>query len=215
MSLSQTAPAKRASLKMFIKRQVRTVHWMSGALCLVGMMLFAATGITLNHASDLTSKPRTIEGESILPGELVTLLDEHAKTGAESGLPAEVATYLKSETSFDTTGRPVEWTDFDAYITLPRPGGDAWISIDRETGEVMFEKTSRGAVAYLNDLHKGRNTGFAWTLFLDLFAIAVVLFCASGLWLLQMHSTRRPSTWPLTIAGFALPILLLLVFTHT
>ena len=46
MSLSQTAPAKRASLKMFIKRQVRTVHWMSGALCLVGMMLFAAPGIT-------------------------------------------------------------------------------------------------------------------------------------------------------------------------
>ncbi|MDX1292709.1 MAG: PepSY-associated TM helix domain-containing protein [Hyphomonas sp.] len=214
MSLSQTAGAKRASMKMFIKRQVRTVHWMSGALSLVGMMLFAATGITLNHARDLTATPKTVEGEIVLPKELTAQLDEPVEAGAVPGLPPAVTTYLKSETGLDTSGRPAEWSDLDVYVSLPRPGGDAWISIDRDSGEVLFEQTSRGAVAYLNDLHKGRNTGFAWSLFLDLFAVAAILFCASGLWLLQMHSARRPSTWPLTIAGFALPVLLLLLFTH-
>jgi uncharacterized protein len=214
MSLSQTAAAKRTSLKMFIKRQVRTIHWMSGALCLVGMMLFAATGITLNHARNLTATPKIEEGQIVLPPDLAALLDKQVDVSAEGSLPASVSKHLKSETGFDTAGQPAEWTDFDVYVSLPRPGGDAWVSVDRETGEVLYEKTSRGVIAYLNDLHKGRNTGLAWTLFLDLFAIAAILFCASGLWLLQMHSARRPSTWPLTIAGFALPILLLLVFTH-
>ena len=214
MSLSQTASAKRASFKMFVKRQVRTVHWMSGALSLVGMMLFAATGITLNHARDLTATPKIAEGEIILPADMTALLTDPVDTGADPSLPPAIAKHLKSETGFDAAGQPAEWTDFDVYVSLPRPGGDAWISIDRETGEVLFEKTSRGAVAYLNDLHKGRNTGFVWSLFLDLFALAAILFCGSGLWLLQMHSARRPSTWPLTIAGFALPILLLLLFTH-
>ena len=63
MSLSQTASAKRASFKMFVKRQVRTIHWMSGAVCLVGMILFASTGITLNHAGILSAKPKVVEGE--------------------------------------------------------------------------------------------------------------------------------------------------------
>ena len=48
----------------FIKRQIRTVHWMSGAVCLIGMLLFAATGITLNHAGSLTAKPVTFSHEA-------------------------------------------------------------------------------------------------------------------------------------------------------
>ncbi|NIV36045.1 MAG: hypothetical protein GWN58_43325, partial [Anaerolineae bacterium] len=29
---------------------LRQWHWISSALCLVGMLLFSVTGITLNHA---------------------------------------------------------------------------------------------------------------------------------------------------------------------
>ena len=33
-------------------------HWISSAVCLVGMLLFAVTGITLNHAAQIDAEPR-------------------------------------------------------------------------------------------------------------------------------------------------------------
>ena len=65
-----------------------------------------------------------------------------------------------------------------------------------------YEVTDRGWIAYLNDLHKGRHTGAAWSWFLDVFAVAAIVFCVSGLLLLQLHSKRRPATWPVVGLGF-------------
>ena len=96
----------------------------------------------------------------------------------------------------------------------PRPGGDAWVSIERDTGKITYEKTDRGWVSYLNDLHKGRHTGPAWSLFIDVFAIVSVVFCVTGLLLLQMYANGRPSTWPVVAAGLALPVLLALFLIH-
>ena len=72
----------------------------------------------------------------------------------------------------------------------------------------------RGAVAYLNDLHKGRNTGTVWFWFLDIFSVACVVFSLTGLWLLQIHAGKRASTWPLTVLGFVVPAVIALVFIH-
>jgi uncharacterized protein len=69
-------------------------------------------------------------------------------------------------------------------------------------------------VSYLNDLHKGRHTGPAWSLFIDVFALVSVLFCVTGLLLLQMYATGRPSTWPVVAAGLAIPVLLALFLIH-
>ncbi len=211
---AQAAAGQRRMRYAFIKRQIRTVHWMSGAVCLIGMLLFAATGITLNHAADLTARPVIEDAETVLTPALTALLANGPDSGTTTGLPTAIARQLKSELGADISGQTAEWTDVDVYVALPRPGGDGWVSIDRDSGEVVYESTSRGAVAYLNDLHKGRNTGGAWSWFLDIFAVATMLFCLSGLWLLQIHSARRASTWPLTIAGLAVPVLLLLVFVH-
>ena len=79
----------------------------------------------------------------------------------------------------------------EIYVSLPRPGGDAWLSIDLATGEAQYERTDRGWIAYLNDLHKGRNTGSPGRLFLDIFAVACVVFCVTGLVLLQLHGQRQ------------------------
>jgi hypothetical protein len=97
---------------------------------------------------------------------------------------------------------------------LPRPGGDAWLSLDRKTGEARYELTDRGWISYLNDLHKGRNTGAVWSLFLDLFAVACIVFCLTGLVLLQLLSHARPSTWPLVGLGLLIPALIAIAFIH-
>ena len=45
-----------ASRAVWLK-QLHQWHWISSALCLLGMFLFAITGITPNHASQIESKP--------------------------------------------------------------------------------------------------------------------------------------------------------------
>jgi len=39
-------------------RQLLQWHWITSAVCLVGMLLFAFTGITLNHSGSLESSPQ-------------------------------------------------------------------------------------------------------------------------------------------------------------
>lgn len=190
---------------------LRQWHWISSALCLVGMLLFAVTGITLNHAAQIEARPDIVERQAQLPASLQEKL--LAKQPSE-GLPAELQGWLESELKLELAGREAEWSDGELYVALPRPGGDAWLSLDLNSGELLFEATDRGWIAYLNDLHKGRNTGGAWSWFIDIFAAACVLFSITGLLLLQRHASGRPTTWPLVGAGLVIPLLLALLFIH-
>ncbi|WP_375269584.1 PepSY-associated TM helix domain-containing protein, partial [Phenylobacterium sp.] len=47
---ARAAAKRRAQKRAAFLRQVLRWHWISAAICLIGMMLFAVTGITLNHA---------------------------------------------------------------------------------------------------------------------------------------------------------------------
>jgi hypothetical protein len=79
---------------------------------------------------------------------------------------------------------------------------------------VHYERTDRGVVSYLNDLHKGRNAGPLWGWFIDVFAVACVLFASTGLLLLKMHSGRRPGTWPYVALGVVVPVVVIILFVH-
>lgn len=192
-------------------KQLHTWHWMSAAVSLVGMLLFAITGITLNHAASIPATPVVTDKAAALPPPLLRDLQGQA---ADSPLPPRVAAAVAQAVGLDPAGRPGEWSDSDVYVALPRPGGDAWVSIDRTSGAITSEVTSRGWIAWLNDLHKGRNAGTAWSWFLDVFAAACILFTLTGLLLLQLHARHRRSTWPIVAAGVAIPALLILLFIH-
>ena len=129
-------------------------------------------------------------------------------------LPAAVADWVSTTLDVDVSGRTGDWSSDEIYLSMPRPGGDAWLSIDRETGKVESERSSRGVIAYLNDLHKGRHAGPAWGWFIDVFALACVIFAVTGLLLLKMHAAQRGATWPLVVFGLVLPLLLALIFIH-
>ena len=187
-------------------------HWISAALSLVALLLFSVTGITLNHAAQIESKPRVVNLKETLPASLLRSLQ--GERAADAPLPGSVNDWLSGALDVRADGRKGEWSDSEVYVSLPRPGGDAWISIDRETGAIEYERTDRGWIAWLNDLHKGRNTGTAWRWFIDLFAAACLLFALTGLWLLQLHARQRGKTWPLVAAGLLLPLLIVVLFMH-
>jgi len=191
-------------------------HWISSALCLLGMLLFAVTGLTLNNAGLIEAKARVASRHAQLPEALRADLARRAgeRDGERATLPGAAAQWLAAELGVDAGGRQAEWSTGEIYLSLPRPGGDAWLAMDLATGEVEHEVTDRGWIAYLNDLHKGRNTGRAWSWFLDLFAVACLVFSLTGLLLLKMHAGRRAATWPMVGLGALVPLLLALLFIH-
>ena len=48
-------------------RTLHQWHWISAAVCLVGMLLFAVTGITLNHAARIEATPTVVHVNDTLP----------------------------------------------------------------------------------------------------------------------------------------------------
>jgi len=204
--------AKPKHRRAFWLKQLHTWHWVSAAVCLVGMLLFAVTGITLNNAAHIEASPQVTKASAALPATLLENMTPPA--GDEGPLPATVAGWIGQHMSVDVSGAEGEWSDGEVYVALPRPGGDAWLTLDTESGDIAYELTSRGAVSYLNDLHKGRHTGTAWSWFIDLFSVACIIFTITGLFLLQLHAAKRPATWPMVAAGLAIPLLLIILFIH-
>ncbi|MDO3385669.1 PepSY-associated TM helix domain-containing protein [Gilvimarinus sp. SDUM040013] len=192
---------------------LRQWHWVSSAVCLVGILLFAITGVTLNHAHQIPAQNSTVSRDGQLDLELLKSLTP--PVGDSAPLPVSVRHQLKRSIDVHVPpGVQAEWYEEEIYVPMPRPGGDAWLSIDLVSGAVLYEKNTRGAVAYLNDLHKGRNTGVAWSWFIDVFAVACVIFSITGLWLLLRLQKNRPATWPAIALGLFLPLIIIILFVH-
>ena len=205
-------PGVRRSLWL---RTLHQWHWISSAICLMAMLLFSITGFTLNHAAQIESKPQVTRLMAAVPASLLPVLRSHADKHAdgEAPVPAQLAEWANGAFPVDLRGRTAEWSEEDAYVALPRPGGDAWLRISID-GKAEYEVTSRGAISWLNDLHKGRNTGPVWSWFIDIFAIACLVFCITGVLIMKIHAANRPSTWPVLAFGIVLPAVLALLFVH-
>ena len=214
-------PEAARARRGFWLKQLHQWHWVSAAICLVGMLGFAVTGVTLNHAGEIEAAPRTTTATATLPADLVSTIasapgSDAATRRQRSGqvVPDAVVAFVADTMAVDLSGRAAEWSDDEIYVALPRPGGDAFLTIDRTSGELEYELTDRGWISYLNDLHKGRNTGGTWKWFLDVFAAGCVVFCVTGLFLLQMHARQRPTTWPVVGLGLVVPVVIALLLIH-
>lgn len=195
----------------FWRTQFRQWHWISSAVCLTGLLLFAATGFTLNHAASFEAKPKTTRIEKALPADALNALE---KAQDKAPLPVAVVQAVQKETGVDISAKAADVSEDEAFIDLATPGIDASVTIDRASGDLTYERTTRGVIAILNDLHKGRHAGPVWSLFVDVVAFACVLFAITGFGLLWFYEKNRRITWPLILAGVALPVVLYLLFVH-
>jgi hypothetical protein len=198
-------------LRMQVYRLTHQLHWISAAVCFAALALFTITGITLNHASSIGAEPVVTTRSAQLPASLMPTLGTDV---TEEGVPVPVGEWVDTEFGIDAAAASAEWSEEELYLSAPGPGRDAWVSIDRASGVAKFESTDRGWISYFNDLHKGRNTGIAWTVFIDVVAAAVLFFSLTGLILLQIQARQRKSTWPLVVGGTVLVFVLTLFFVH-
>jgi hypothetical protein len=198
--------------RMQLYRTTHPWHWISAAICFAALTLFTITGITLNHASAIGAQPVVESGTARLPDELRAALRQQADSAAPDA--AVFIDWAEGVLGLSLRGATAEWQDEELYLSAPGPGRDAWVSIDRATGIAKYEATDRGWVAYFNDLHKGRNTGIAWTIFIDVVAVAVLFFSLTGLVLLWIQAGQRTSTWPLVGGGVAIVSVLMILVAH-
>lgn len=207
---SQHASRRRA----YWLKTLHQWHWISSALCLLGMLLFAITGLTLNNAGSINVSPTVTTRDTQLPPGLLAQLQSIGADDTHAPVPVPVTQWIDNEVHVQLDGSAPEWSEGELYISLPRPGGDAWMSIDLADGAIEYEQTDRGWIAYFNDLHKGRHTGTVWSWFLDIFAIACLVFSLTGLILLHLHGSQRAATWPMVGLGVVIPVVLALLFIH-
>ncbi|PSW20313.1 peptidase [Photobacterium sanctipauli] len=197
----------------------RRLHiYISMALLLV-VLFFSVTGITLNRPGLFVNSQPEVETlfievpETILASgqtayvpdeqQLLNFLEAEAKI---SGMPSKMEVFTEIEDG--------ELFEGEVSLNYKGPGFDATVYIDLTTREAEIEKSHYGAVAVLNDLHKGRNSGEVWKWFIDITALLMVFFVLTGVCLLlpkkktfntSMKWTAFGSLLTLIIFIFAVP----------
>ena len=179
------------------RRLNRAVHRDVGYLCAGLTVVYALTGVLLNHLHDWNPhwKREAVAAQVAAPPPAGRFADaDLARILAELGEREKpIGTFFRS---------PVElriFFDGGRFLAVDLPTG-------RVSGEILRE---RRLLAFLDALHLNR-AGRAWTWLADTYAAALVLLALTGLFVLKGKNgiTRRGAA--LTMAGLALPALLLL-----
>lgn len=180
----------------------RLIHVYVSMALLTLLLFFSVTGITLNHPEWFAQhSPQVNEGEWNISPEL---LENPPLTPLQL---VKVQAELEQLTGKNLSQSIIESGEAEVYFALKKAGANTSISIDLETGEAFFEHTDYGWWAWLNDLHKGRNTSLFWSVVIDLSSVLFIIFAVTG-FILAMPQRRFTRT---LTAGIATTVVTLLI----
>ena len=176
-------------------RFAKLFRWLHIYLSMFGLavvLFFSATGITLNHPDWFFGEThRTVRSEGKIDRRW--LRQESSESGVSREDPADLSSQVNQlevvEFLRQTHGIRGALTEFkvdesECVVAFKGPGYAADAFIDRDTGRYSLTQSLHGVIAVLNDLHKGRDTGRAWSIFIDASAIVLTFISLSGLVLL-------------------------------
>jgi len=178
-------------------------RWIHTYVSLAGfgaVLFFAVTGITLNHADWFErAEPVVREGRGELPR---SVLPERGEVD-----PASLARAVRASArvggelaSFSADGEACS-------LVLKGPAYAVDVQVDRVKSEYHFSEKSLGAMAYLDDLHKGRDSGPVWAAVIDLCGVVMAAAALTGLWLLlYVRGRRTPGLWVTAVGAVALAL---------
>lgn len=189
------------------RRMAMLMRWLHIYLSMISFAIvffFAVTGLTLNHADRFVNNIRTVQEK----GKLNLSWVNNPDTLKIARL--EIVEYLRKNNNITAAMSDFRIDDAQIAVSFKGPGFAADAFIDRETGTYDLSKTNAGFVGIINDLHKGRDTGSAWSAFIDVCAIMLTLVSLSGMLLLLFLKKRRASGLIVAVLGC---ILAYLVYT--
>jgi hypothetical protein len=148
------------------------------------LLFFAVTGITLNHQDMLTGEARSTR----FVGAVNTAWLNPPAGHDVSKL--EIVEQLRNEHGIKAALSDFRVDDDQVSVSFKGPGYAADAFVDRKSGKYELNVTRLGFVAVINDLHKGRDTGTAWSKVIDISAGLMTLVSVTGLILIFFLQKR-------------------------
>lgn len=183
---SVSRPRRKISTRL--AAAVRWLHIYISMIGLAATLFFSVTGITLNHAGWFFADA---QDEQTIKGTLNADLLSELRDPDSKSAQLNVAEFMRSNHHLGGAVKEFSVDEFQSVVAFAGPGYSADIFVDNENGEYEITEIKQGFVAIINDLHKGRDTGPAWSWVIDLSAIVLCLISASGLLLLFWLRRRR------------------------
>ena len=155
------------------------------------LLFFALTGITLNHQAALTGE--------VKPHRFTGTLDTAWMATPDAKNDDIVGQFrVRHKVKADLTDFRVDADQ--VQVSFKGPGYAADGFIERKTGKYELMESRLGFVAVVNDLHKGRDTGKAWSGIIDVSAVLMTLVSLTGLVLIFfLHKKLRAGLIALAI----------------
>ena len=154
------------------------------------VLLFAITGLTLNHDDFGLSQPSITKSRITLPDDVLERPDR-----AILGRSLQMALGLSSPvTDYHEDPEQIQ-------VTFAAPGHRTVVTVSRadHTGDVEME--TRGLLGKLDDLHKGFDSGPVWYWVIDLAAVMLSLSALTGMITLVSFRARRRSGFIVSALG--------------
>lgn len=198
-----TAKAKGRPFHTQFYFWARWLHVYISTATLLLVLFFSLTGLTLNHPDLMFgSQPVTTFVEGSLPeGWLNNDQVDWLK----------VAEYLRNEQGAHGQVTDYRSDNSEGQISFNAPGYSANAFIDMTKGSFSFSTNSQGWVAVLNDLHRGRDAGKAWSWVVDLSALFLTFVAVTGLGLLLVLKKIRLKGLLAILGGSAISLLLMVL----
>ena len=211
----------RRRLAIRFAKLVRWLHIYLSMFGLAAVLFFSATGITLNHPdwffgeaqrSVQSRRQRSIpNGCTWRPPQPTRPPDEPADLSRQVD-KLEVVECLADRPTASAAPWPISRsTSPSASVTFKGPGYAADAFIDRDSGRYTLTQSFHGVIAILNDLHKGRDTGLAWSILIDASAIVLTFISLTGLVLLFYLKLGRIPGLAVAIIGTIIVLALFLL----
>ncbi len=159
------------------------------------VLFFSVTGITLNHADTMQGETKTTQ----VKGKLNTAWVQSPDTNKVEKLL--IAEYFRNQHAVKGAVNELRIEETQISIACKGPGYEAVAFIDRTSGEYELTVAQTGLVGFMNDLHKGRDTGKTWAWVIDIAAGLMVLISLTGLILLLFIKRKRGNGLILLTAG--------------
>lgn len=175
----------------------RWLHTYLSLLAFGALLFFGVTGLTLNHATHFEAGgERTREWNGVIPREQLPQ--------AERVEARPLVEWLRHSAGLQGDLHDFQVDTTEITLVLKGPGYSADARIDPSSGAVEVLETRLNAWAWLDDLHKGRDSGAGWSVLIDVAAVLTVLLSLTGLWLLFYVRRRRWSGLVVALLGIVL-----------
>jgi hypothetical protein len=184
--------APYAHIRRVIASSARFLHLYLSMVSFAVVLFFAVTGLTLNHQDWFSSQQKTSVLHGVAPHQMLGNPAGIDKLGLVEMLRARGIQGAESDLRVDDT---------QVEISFKGPGYSADAFIDRESGKYDLTETRNGFFAIINDLHKGRDSGKAWSVLIDISAILLILVSVTGLVLIWFMHKRRTNGFLLLLSG--------------